>query len=109
MANTMIPVEGAEVFGKMSDEFIDWTNTEGLLGKDITINGFKMVDSKLNPGAKKAIIDFSHRDEPESYGWSTEGKAVKSALFANSENLPFDCKVVQLVSKKNGKPYPVLA
>lgn len=109
MANKMIETGGSQVFGEMADEFDDWTNLEALIGKAVTINGFRLHESKFSAGKQAATVDVSFADNPlESYGWTTEGKAVLNALKANEENCPFECKVETRISKKNNKPYPLL-
>jgi len=109
MANKMIEVEGSQVYGEMAEEFDDWSNLDALKGGKITVNGFRLHESKYTPGKEAATMDISPEDDKLSnIGWSTEGKAVINGLKANKENCPFECTVEVRISKKNGKPYPLL-
>jgi hypothetical protein len=109
MANKMIETSGSTVHGEMVEEFDDWTNLEALKGSKVVINGFRLHESKYTPGKQAATIDVSMADNPlSSLGWGTEGKAVINGLKANADNCPFECVVETRISKKNGKPYPLL-
>jgi hypothetical protein len=101
-------VTGPSTFGQMADEFTDWANLDSLKGSVIVVNGWRLGESNFNPGKDKATISLQFKDEPEHYGWSTESAAILDTLKANEKNFPFECAVETRVSKRNGKPYPVL-